>query len=85
MYTIVVFGASGQWSDTARRTASGSTNILAIFYPSLKYIVGCLGLFLQAKKVDIYFAELAERVEYGNYDKEGAHRSEASVEAVEAV
>ena len=41
--------------------------ILAIFYPSLKYIVGCFGLFLQAKKVNIYFTELAERVEYGNY------------------
>ena len=41
--------------------------ILAIFYPSLKYIVGYFGLFLQSKKVNIYLAELAERVEYGNY------------------
>ena len=41
-------------------------HILATFYPSLKYIVGCFGLFLQSKKVNTYFAELAERVEYGN-------------------
>ena len=31
--------------------------------------MGCFGLFLQAKKVNTYFTELAERVEYGNYDQ----------------
>ena len=41
--------------------------ILAIFYPSLQSIVGCFGMFLKAKKVNIHFTELAERVEYGNY------------------
>ena len=44
------------------------TIILAIFYPPLKYIRGCGWLFLQAQEGTIYFTELAERVEYGNYD-----------------
>ena len=43
-------------------------HILAIFYPPLKSIWGCVWLFLQAQKENIYFTELAERVEYGNYD-----------------
>ena len=42
--------------------------ILDIFYPSLKYMVGCVWLFLQAQEGNIYFTELAERVEYFNYD-----------------
>ena len=29
---------------------------------------GCFGLTLQTWKGNIYFTELAERVEYGNYD-----------------
>ena len=41
--------------------------ILAIFYPSLKWIWGCFGLILQTWKGNIYFTELAERVEYGKY------------------
>ena len=41
--------------------------ILAIFYPPLKQIWGCVWLFLQAQEGHIYFTELAERVEYGNY------------------
>ena len=41
--------------------------ILAIFYPPLKWIWGCFGLILQTWKGTIYFTELAERVEYGNY------------------
>ena len=41
--------------------------ILAIFYPPLKQIWGCVWLFLQAQKGNNYFTELAERVEYGNY------------------
>ena len=42
-------------------------SILALFYPPLKQIWGCLWLCLQAQEGDIYFTELAERVEYGNY------------------
>ena len=42
--------------------------ILAIFYPPLKQIWGCFGLILQTWKGNIDFTELAERVEYGNYD-----------------
>ena len=42
--------------------------ILAIFYPPLKWICGCVWLFLQAREGNIYFTELAERVEYGNYE-----------------
>ena len=45
-----------------------SGDILAIFYPPLKSIWGCVWLCLQAREGNIYFAELAERVEYGNYD-----------------
>ena len=41
--------------------------ILAIFYPPLKYIWGCVWLRLQAQEGNIYFTELAGRVEYGNY------------------
>ena len=41
--------------------------ILAIFYPPLKYIWGCVWLFLQAQEGNVCFTELAERVEYGNY------------------
>ena len=41
--------------------------ILAILYPPLKYIWGCVWLFSQARKDKIYFTELAERVEYGIY------------------
>ena len=41
--------------------------ILAIFDPPLKQIWGCLWLCLQAQEGNIYFTELAERVEYGNY------------------
>ena len=40
---------------------------LAIFYPPLKYIWSCFGLFLQAQKGNTYFTELAERVQYGSY------------------
>ena len=42
--------------------------ILAIFYPPLKQIWGCGWLCLLAQEGNIYFTELAERVEYGNYD-----------------
>ena len=42
--------------------------ILAIFYPPLKYIWGCIVLFLQTRKGNIYFTEWAERAEYGKYD-----------------
>ena len=38
-----------------------------MFYPPLKYIWGCVWLFLQAQEGNTYFTELAERVEYGNY------------------
>ena len=41
--------------------------ILAIFYPPVKYIGGCVWLSLQAQEGTTYFTELAERVEYGNY------------------
>ena len=41
--------------------------VIAISYPSLKYIRGCFWLFLQAPKGNVYFTELAERVECGNY------------------
>ena len=44
------------------------TFIVAIFYPPLKSIWGCFGLILQTWKGNIYFTELAERVEYGKYD-----------------
>ena len=47
-----------------------TVSILTIFYPSLKYIGGCVWLFLQAQKGTIYFTGLAERVEYGNYGLE---------------
>ena len=36
-----------------------TTILLAIFYPPLKYIRGCVWLFLQAQKGTIYFTELA--------------------------
>ena len=42
--------------------------ILTIIYPPLKQMGGCFWLFLQAQKGDTYFTELAERVEYGNYE-----------------
>ena len=48
-----------------RRTAEQF--ILAIFYLPLKQIWGCVWLFLQARKGNIYFTESAERVEYGKY------------------
>ena len=41
--------------------------ILVIFYPPLKKIWGCVWLCLQAQEGNIYFTELAERVEYGKY------------------
>ena len=41
--------------------------ILAIFYPPLKQIWGCVWLCLQAQEGNTYFTELAERVEYGNH------------------
>ena len=46
-------------------------DILAIFYPPLKQIWGCSGLSLQTWKGNIYFTELAERVECGKYDRAG--------------
>ena len=49
--------------------------ILAIFYPPLKYIWGCVGLILQTWKGNIYFTELAERVEYGNCESLNAQRA----------
>ena len=51
----------------AKGAITGLYDILAIFYPPLKHIRGCAWLFLQAQKGTIYFTELAERVEYGNY------------------
>ena len=36
---------------------------------------GCFWLSLQAQKGDIYFTELAERVEYGNYDQPAGEQS----------
>ena len=55
---------------STKKTALTTINItiLAIFYPPLKSIWGCVWLFLQAQEGNIYFTELAERVEYGNYD-----------------
>ena len=47
-------GELQRWADT----------ILAIFYPPLKSIRGCFGLILQTWKGNIYFTELAERVEF---------------------
>ena len=44
-----------------------TSSILAIFYPPLTYILGCVWLCLQAQEGNIYFTELAERVEYGKY------------------
>ena len=40
---------------------------VAIFYPPLKYIGGCVWLFLQSWKGNAYFTESAERVEYGKW------------------
>ena len=51
---------------TINRIAMG--DILAIFYPPLKQIWGCVWLFLQAQEGNAYFTEQAERVEYGNYE-----------------
>ena len=46
------------------------SDILAIFYPISEIGSGlCVGLSLQAREGHIYFTELAERVEYGNYDR----------------
>ena len=51
-------------------TACSTYFILAIFYPPLKSILGCVWLCLQAQEgntyIYIFFTELAERVEYGN-------------------
>ena len=48
------------------------SDILAIFYPISEIGSGlCVGLSLQAREGHIYFTELAERVEYGNYDLPG--------------
>ena len=38
--------------------------IIAIVYPFLKWIEGCVWLFLQAQKGNCYLTELAGRVEY---------------------
>ena len=50
-------------------TNNSHTSILAIFYPPLKWILGCVWLCLQAQEGNSYFTELAERVEYGNYGR----------------
>ena len=47
-----------------------ANNILAIFYPPLKQIWGCVWLRLQAQEGSICFTESAERVEYGNYEQD---------------
>ena len=43
--------------------------------PPLKYIWGCFWLFLQAQEGNVCFTELAERVEYGNYDNKTKHNN----------
>ena len=60
--------SSGPGSQKRSVFKDGSLRgILAIFYPPLKQIWGCVWLFLQVQEGNIYFTELAERVEYGNY------------------
>ena len=54
-------------NDTTTTTTTTTNSILAIFYPLLKYIFGCVWLCLQAQKGNVYFTLLAGRVEYGNY------------------
>ena len=49
---------------------AGSSLLLAIRYPPLKEIGGCFGLLLQAQKGNTYFADSAERAEYGKYESE---------------
>ena len=56
-----------------------SMDILAIFYPPLKYMWDCVWLFLQAQGGNIYFRELAERVEYGNYDGGGRKQQDQRI------
>ena len=75
MYLIYQKGKEREkipWTDKECRRRENmigvSMVILAKFYPPLKYIWGCVWLFLQAQEENIYFIELAERVEYGNYD-----------------
>ena len=65
---VIVIVTVQRPTPTGCRLLKPDINILAIFYPPLKYIRGCVWLFLQAQKGTIYFTELAERVEYGNYD-----------------
>ena len=42
---------------------------LATFCPPLKQIGGCCGLYLEAPKGNMYFTELPERVECGDFEK----------------
>ena len=52
-----------------RRGGGGHEYHICHILPPSEIDLGlCFGCFLQAREGNMYFAELAERVEYGNYE-----------------